>query len=368
VIRFVLPTGHDFTIHDYRANAGRNIADRLRVLRYEDLPERDAFDRGAYVLAGLEGLGAGMLRFLGELHGRLSGVEGFRFLNHPTRSLRRFDLLAELSRTGRNDFRAVRAGGDLSGLRYPVFLRPETLHSGAISPLLRSAREVERAIGNALLFGHRLQDLLVVEFCDTADGDGFYRKYAAFVVGDRVLARSLEYGRAWMLKDAGNEFSLAMVEEERAFVQANPHAKELGEIFRIAGIEYGRIDYAIKNGRVQTWEINLHPTIGPDPHPPRNPVPEELKPIRRQSRDHFYREFEAAWRAVDRESEARPPVRLGIEETILREARRPAFPRGALLRRARRLFRPLRPLRRVLVPFFGALGRTARAARARSER
>jgi hypothetical protein len=220
---------------------------------------------------------------------------------------------------------------------------------------------VERAIGSALLFGHRLQDLIVVEFCDTADRDGFYRKYAAFVVGDRVLARSLEYGRAWMLKDAGNEFSLAMVEEERAFVRANPHAKELGEIFRLAGIEYGRIDYAVKNGRLQTWEINLHPTIGPDPHPPRNPAPEELKPIRRESRDHFYREFEAAWRAVDRESGGRPPVRVGIEDAILRAARRPAVRGGALFRRARRLFRPLRPLRRVLVPFFGALGKTARA-------
>src|SRR5262249_52154414 len=153
---------------------GRKVADRIRVHRYEDLPPRVAFNRGTYVLAGLEGLSAGMLHFLYELHGRLSQVEGFRFLNHPTRSLRRFDLLSELLRTGRNEFRAVRAGGDLAGLRYPVFLRPETLHSGAISPLLGSAREVERAIGNALLFGHRLQDLIVVEFCDTADGDGFY--------------------------------------------------------------------------------------------------------------------------------------------------------------------------------------------------
>jgi hypothetical protein len=55
VIHFVLPTGHDFTIHDYRANAGRNVADRLRVLRYEDLPERDAFDRGPTCWPGSRG-------------------------------------------------------------------------------------------------------------------------------------------------------------------------------------------------------------------------------------------------------------------------------------------------------------------------
>ena len=74
---------------------------------------------------------------------------------------------------GYNSFRAVRAGGDLDGLRYPVFLRNERSHDGAVSPLLTSAREVDEAIGRALVSGRRLRDLLVVEFCDTADARGY---------------------------------------------------------------------------------------------------------------------------------------------------------------------------------------------------
>jgi hypothetical protein len=366
MIHFVLPAGHEFTVGEYLSNAGRDLAGRIRPVRYGELAAQPSFERGTYVLAGLEVLGPGMRRLLEELCARLSGEEGVRFLNHPVRTLRRFELLEELRRLGRNEFRAVRAAGDLSGLRYPVFVRPERLHSGAASGLLESPREVEAAIGGALLSGHRLDDLLVVEFCDTADAAGFYRKYAAFVVGDRVLARSLEYGRAWMLKDSRNEFSRAMVEEERAYVFENPHAAALREIFRIARVEYGRIDYAVKDGRVQTWEINLHPTIGPDPHPPRNPVPEALKPVRRESRARFYAEFRSAWEAVDGGADGHPRIPISLDPETVRAASGSAPREGGVVDAARRILRPARPLLKPLSrPFHGLLGRKARAALAR---
>jgi hypothetical protein len=169
-----------------------------------------------------------------------------------------------------------------------------------------------------------------------------------------------------MLKDAQNEFSRTMVQEERDYVLGNPHERELADIFRLARVEYGRIDYAIKEGRVQTWEINLHPTIGRDPHPSRNPVPEELKPVRMQSRQHFYRGFQAAWEAVDRPPDGQPPIRLTLDPATIRAAGRDEAPRGLLLGAARRLLRPARPLLKPMVrPFFGMLGRTARSAHAR---
>src|SRR5262249_42167607 len=40
-----------------------------------------------------------------------------------------------------------------------------------------------------------------------------------------------------------------------------PHRQALGEIFQAAGIEYGRIDYSVLDGRIVTWEINTNPTI-----------------------------------------------------------------------------------------------------------
>lgn len=242
MIHFVVPAGRDGMIREYLAVWGRNVADRIRVLHYESLVRQSSFDPGTYVLSSLDELTPSVERLVGELYVDLARREGYRLLNHPAGTLRRFDLLTELCRRSFNEFGAVRAVEDLSGLTYPVFLREERSHDGAVSRLLHSQSEVEARIGLALVQGYRLRELLVVEFCDTADGNGFYRKYAAFVVGKRVVARSLNYGRRWMLKHQGTEFSRQMVLEESDYVSRNPHEAQLAEIFEVARVEYGRVD------------------------------------------------------------------------------------------------------------------------------
>ncbi len=278
-----------------------------------------------------------------DLHRQLDGRDGVRILNHPSRTLRRYDLLAELARRNLNDFRAARAAEDLDGLRYPVFLRAERDHEGAISPLLHSAAAVEAGIGRALVQGHRLRDLLVVEFCATADEGGFYRKYAAFVVGNRVVARSLNYGREWMLKFGGNAFSETMVLEELDYVRSNPHERELAEISRIGGVEYGRIDYSMKDGRVQTWEINLNPTIGRGARKTAR-SPAEFDPIRQQTKECFYSRFQEAWEAVDLAPDGQPAIEVTLDPRRVRAALASEGRRGRLLAAFRTLLRPVKPL------------------------
>jgi hypothetical protein len=372
MIHYVVPARFDYTVREYLGYRGRNFADHFRIVDPETLQGRDSFERGTYVLVAFNELSQGMLRLLEELHARLSEAAGVRFLNHPTRTLRRFELLNELRRLNLNDFRAVRATADLSGLRYPVFLRSERFHSGTLSPLLRSVGDVERAIGRAVIQGHTIGDLLLVEFCDTADADGSYRKYAAFIVGDRIIPRHLFYGHAWMLKAEPAEFSRSIVLEERDYVFGNPHKRELAEIFAIAGIEYGRIDYGLKNGRIQTWEINLHATIGgpldADEIPPfdgkrlyaPSRVPEELKPIRLESKDCFYRRFEEAWRAVDTGSGDPYQVVVALDNKFRSDA--PSSRRvPRWLRIVRSVLRPLKPhVEPLLRPVLPLLGRLAR--------
>ena len=363
MIHFLLPAGLDWTLRDYLSHRGQGVADRFRILEYESLPCRTAFDPGTYVLVAFERLTAAMRRAVEELHRCLSVAEGFGFLNTPTRTLLRLELLDALWRADRNDFRAARATEDWSGLRYPVFLRSERSHDGALSPLLKSRREVDAAIGRALLYGRALGDLLLVEFCDTADADGRYRKYSAFIVGKQVLPRNLEVARHWVVKDDAREYSRTALLEERDYVFGNPHERELADIFALAGVGYGRIDYAIKDGRLQTWEINSHPTIGPTPHPTRNPVPADLQPISEESKRHFYRGFEAAWKAVDRTSEGHVAVSVALPSV-------PLAPEVARERRLRRLpkvaRRALRPLRSALEPLAAPLlGRLARQRRTR---
>ena len=357
MIHFLVARGQDTGISKYLSFWGLPLADRFRVIRYDTLTQQREFQPGTYVFAALDHVGPSALGSVRELHARLAAAPGFRFLNHsdPARTLRRYDLLTELHRRGHNSFRAGRATGDIRGLRYPVFVRSERAHFGALSPLLHTPRDVDAAIGRLLVQGYAVRDLLVVEFCDTADADGNYRKYAAFIVGDRVIARSLAYGREWMLKFHSTEFSRAFVEEERAYVLENPHERELAEIFRLAGVQYGRADYAVRDGRIQTWEINLNPTIGRGAEPSSGTAPAELEPIRRQTKEHFYDAFRAAWEAADPLGGAAPAVHV---QWAAPRSRRVEF---SWLDTVRTVLRPAKPLLAPMVrrasPVIGRLAR-----------
>ena len=262
MIHFVTTAASKFTIGDYLSVRGASLDTRLKVVEYERLAEWTRVERGTYVLTALDQLAAGMLGLVQSLVGQLEGSEGVRFLNHPSRTMRRFELLQTLARLGRNDFRAERVTGDHRALRFPVFLRSERDHVGAVSPLLHESRDVDVAIARALARGFRLDDLLLVEFCDSADDRGLVRKYGAFIVGDRVIPKSVAVSRDWMIKRRGTENGPEFIEEDVAYVLANPHREALADIFRLAGVGYGRIDYTVKDDRIQTWEINLAPTIG----------------------------------------------------------------------------------------------------------
>ena len=198
MIHFVTTAAQAFTVHDYLSVRGASLATRLRLVEYERMVEWTHVERGTYVLAALERLSPGMLRFVRALVGQFEGSDGVRFLNHPSRTMGRFALLETLARLGRNEFRAERVTGDYRALRFPVFLRSEREHGGPLSPLLHSSRDVDAAVGRALAQGFRLDDLLVVEFCDTADARGLVRKYGAFVVGDRVIPKSLAVSCDWL--------------------------------------------------------------------------------------------------------------------------------------------------------------------------
>lgn len=359
MIHYLTPAGGDnWMFSEYLEYWGRDFAEsKIRILRYEALLDETRFEPGTYIFSAIEEVAPPMERFIDELALRLGEVPGVRIFNDPKRVLRRFDLHAELWRLGRSSFRSLRATSDLSGVRFPVFIRSERSHDGALSPLLDSERDVETWIGRAIALGRPLHDLMVVEFCDTADAEGWYRKYAAFNVGGRIVARSMNYGRHWMLKFAGNEFTKAMAEEELQYVSSNPHEQELAEIFAIAGTDYGRIDYSIKDGRVQPWEINLNPTIGRGLRPSHRFIEPELRGTRERTKEAFYARFNEAWKAVEDVDVNATPVAIRLDPAILAAARANARRRwrtgSALIAAGVRLVKPLlktplRPLLRML--------------------
>ena len=365
MIHFVVPGAQAFAMRDYLAAhpppAGRDV----RIVPYETLPDRATLPRGTWILAALDQLGPARLRHAAIVRDALAAA-GCDVLNDPRRTLHRLALLTALRASGRNAFAAVpAAAADLGALRYPVFVRRARAHDGPQSPLLRTPAEVRSAIGRLVMGGAPVDDVLVVEFCDTADAHGRYRKFAAFVVGDRVVPRSLAYGPGWMLKHRATEYTEASVREELDYVRDDPHGRELAEIFALAGVRYGRIDYALLDGRVQTWEINLNPTIGRGLRASRGVVPPALEPMRDEMKATFYARFGRALEAVDGAADG-PEVRVDVPPAVAAAARRE--PMGArrgrgeiLLDRLPARARPL--LRSLAARALPAVGRMARIAR-----
>ena len=81
----------------------------------------------------------------------------------------------------------------------------------------------------------------------------------------------------------------------------NPHRELLEHIFRDAGIDYGRIDYGLLDGRIQVWEINTNPWIASDS--------DVGLPQRQVVHDHFVSQLNTALAEVAAAPSGPAPVR-----------------------------------------------------------
>lgn len=256
MIFYIVTREHGYTIRPYADGWGR-----MRRLPYDDLFMKRRCEPGTYIFTDVDRLTPSERKLAASVWRQLSDhAPAVRLLNDPARVPARYELLCALAHSGVNRYRAWLASEDRRGVRFPVFVRVANEHTGSLTPLLRNEAELTRALRWARLQGHRLHDLLVVEFCDTSDADGLYRKYSAFLVGDEVLPRHLFLSRRWLIKKPDIE-SDAVAKERDAYLWGNPHAERLRAIFRQVGIDYGRVDYSMLGDDPQVWEINTNPTI-----------------------------------------------------------------------------------------------------------
>jgi hypothetical protein len=247
----------------FLAHWRQGMAANIRVVTYEEALHARSLPLGTYVFSDLERLLPSETA-IAELVWDQLNAAGARLLNHPTRTLRRYDLLTKMQALGRNRFRVARATDTEAELRFPVFVRDESEHSGNITRLLDTRKELKEALAGAVVRGHRLKDLLVVEYCDTVAPDGLFRKYAAFSIGGRVVPGHMDCSRQWVVKDT-DVVSADVLAEERAFLEGNPHREWLEESFALAGTDYGRMDYSVDGDSRQLWEINTNPVLILDP-------------------------------------------------------------------------------------------------------
>ena len=253
------------TMAFFLASWGKALHERVRIYSYEALaggvefPIRD----GVYIFAALDG-GLGSRRppsaqreMATALHAQLAQIVGpHKVLNHPLHSLGRYALLKALYQRGINGFSGYRLDERPGPHRFPVFVRKE-ISSGSVEPALLGSGEYGD-LSSAAAAGDETQ--VAIEFCDTADGNGVYRKYGAVVLGGEVVPRHLFRSRSWFVKQADLDGAEWMA-EELAYLESDGHAAVMREVCRIANIGYGRIDYSLLDGRPQIWEINHTPEL-----------------------------------------------------------------------------------------------------------
>ena len=268
MICFFVTRPHRYTIDGFIGGWARSLGRRISVATYDSLPARTTLRAHSFVFTDLERLNATQRDRAERLAQRIERVGG-RVLNRPARVLRRFDLLRRLHDAGRNPFNAYRVVGaePPEACRFPVFVREEHEHTGALTDQLHDRAQLLAALARLRAGAHRTTDLLVVEFCDTrAAADGSFRKYAAMRIGERIVPRHVLISHDWVDKypDIVDE---AAAREENEFLDHFPHAADVRAAFDLAGIDYGRIDYSCAaDGRVVTWEINTNPLIVPPPN------------------------------------------------------------------------------------------------------
>lgn len=316
MLHFVVTERGSFTIRKYLAGEGSVLAERMRVVLYRELAQMERLPLGTWIFTEPDQLDASRRELARHVRERLHGA-GARVMNDPTRVLLRGDLLRAASDAGVNEHRAWLASdvvmnspssGDRNAdtvsadaLRYPVFVRYANEHAGNLTALLDSPRALSNALVELGAGGAKRADLLVVEFCDTKDENGLFRKYAAYKVGDVVLPRSVECATEWMVKWQGRIFDRERAEDEIRYCETNPHGEWIAAMFRMANIDYGRIDYGVQNGTPRLWEINTNPTLPGGTHDrgPRPPEVHEYRAMVKSTRAAFHARFQAAWAMVD---------------------------------------------------------------------
>ena len=263
MIVYLVSASGAWRMRRFLANWAPELKDRVITVTYSQLPRLMPLPKATVIFGDMDSLEGEQLDYAAAVYRELAAERPPRMiLNEPGRTLSRYELLTKLHLEGINSF-AVRRLAEAADSDFPAFLRSAKGHRGTLTPLLHNDLELEAAIAH--LKRVKLEDVLVVEFCDTSDEAGIYRKYSAFRIGRHIIPVHVVFSRYWMQKRP-DLIDPAKVEEEHRYLRDNPHRAQLLRLFQAAGAEYGRIDYGVApSGGIETWEINTNPVIMLEP-------------------------------------------------------------------------------------------------------
>ena len=202
MIWYVVTKQHAYTLSAYLKTWGKPLAGRFCELTYDDLLRTREFKAfpGTYIFSDIERLYPPHAHYFAVIRQKiLEQQPEARVFNHPTQSMRRYELLRTLFERGDNTFNVYRLVECRRPERWPVYIREENEHTKNLTPLLGTPEELDAEATKFLERVDSREDKLVVEFCDTRDPQGLFYKYAAFLIGGRVIPSALIASQDWMV-------------------------------------------------------------------------------------------------------------------------------------------------------------------------
>jgi hypothetical protein len=248
--------------HSYTHNAvTKELPGVVRRMSYQALLGKARVPRAVYVFTDMDRLAPAALAQASTLFGQLR-TAGVRVLNDPARIRSRWGLLRALHDQGINRANAYRFDENVRPRRWPVFIGVEGDHRFPITELLHSWEEVERAAETAMQKGRPRSALIVAEYNAEPLRPGIFRKLSVFRVGSRYLAHTCVHQDRWIAKYGTPGLATPDLHaEELRIVRDNPYRAALEPAFALAGIEYGRADFGVVDGKVHVYEINTNPEV-----------------------------------------------------------------------------------------------------------
>jgi hypothetical protein len=263
---FVTTASHGNTVRDL---VGRGIGwdiPNCASTTYDALIRSSRTRRAVHILTDFERMSDHELLLAAELYRSLKDA-GIRCLNDPARVMTRYELLVSLHDAGINPFLVYRADGRPRPQRFPVFVRNEGDHIGPLSDLLNDQEELDRFLTAVRDGGRPLRGLIVTEFAAEPIEPGVWRKFGTFRIASNHSVHHTILSDGWAIKEmGGGVMSDAFIDAERRIVSENTLDDNVWRAFDIAGIEWGRADHALFQGRHVIYEINTNPMVHFSPH------------------------------------------------------------------------------------------------------
>lgn len=257
---FITMNDNKFTIELY-LDVIRNAIDfPAKILSYEEAYRTPSFRGAVVIFCDIERFPLEQLSIPRNLYNRIAGEQPRAILNNPWTVLQRFDLLKTLKQAGINSFDIHRPPLHGKLIRFPVFLRNELDHYGPVSDLIHTETALHTQLRTAKGKKPGPFSPVVVEYCDARSQDGRYHKYGAFYLRDTIVPRHLFFSNNWMVKGTADQLpqDLAM---EMDYINNNHFASELAAVFKLAQIDYGRVDFVATPRGIEVFEINTNPTM-----------------------------------------------------------------------------------------------------------